>query len=344
MSKSLAITVLTWNDWKSTIKCLESIYQSTFENFDIILVNNNSEKYHIDKIFEWSENKIKIEDEEIEFNPNKKINIIKVNDELSIEKKGKKNIYFIDSKKIKKERWAVNLGCTGGINLGYNFSIKHNFDYIARIDCDFIITKNYLERIYNTLEKDDEAIAASPKIIHGGLKHTIWWKGFKLKWSFLKFHRLMNLKKKRIIDDKSIKGIIETDAVCGCCSIYKTKALKLSGLGDEEFFFGPEDMDLSFRLKKYGKLIVNLDTKVFHNIVSSSKVSGWFSRSYYEAKGFLILIKKRGSLLDKIIGYSYFILRLPYFYILLIFRKREKDRVFGYSLGCIDFFFNKKTK
>ena len=46
MSKSLAITVLTWNDWKNTIKCLESIFQSTFENFDIILVNNNSEKYN----------------------------------------------------------------------------------------------------------------------------------------------------------------------------------------------------------------------------------------------------------------------------------------------------------
>ena len=34
----------------------------------------------------------------------------------------------------------------------------------------------------------------------------------------------------------------------GCCSIYRPDALKLSGLGDEEFF-GPEDMDLSFRLK-----------------------------------------------------------------------------------------------
>ena len=76
---------------------------------------------------------------------------------------------------------------------------------------------------------------------------------------------------------------------------YKSKILKLSGLGDEEFFFGPEDMELSFRLKKYGKLIVNLDLKTFHNIVSSSKVSGWLSRSYYEAKGFLILIKKNGN-------------------------------------------------
>ena len=47
MSKNLAITVLTWNDWQNTIKCLESIYQSTFNNFDIILVNNNSEEIHL---------------------------------------------------------------------------------------------------------------------------------------------------------------------------------------------------------------------------------------------------------------------------------------------------------
>ena len=78
MSKNLAITVLTWNDWQNTIKCLESIYQSTFNNFDIILVNNNSKEIHLQKIFDWSMNNIKIEDEEITYNPNKKIEIIKV--------------------------------------------------------------------------------------------------------------------------------------------------------------------------------------------------------------------------------------------------------------------------
>jgi hypothetical protein len=342
MVKNLAITVLTWNDWENTVKCLESIYQSSFQEFDVILVNNNSDQKHIDKIFDWSKNKIKVEDEEINFNPEKNIEIIYVDDQLIVDRKGQKKIYLIDSKAKKNERWAVNLGCTAGLNLGYKFSLKQNYDYIGRIDCDFIITDSYLEGILNTLAQNTESVAASPKIIHGGLKHTIWWCGFKLRWSFLKFHRLMNLKKKRIIDDKSYSGIIETDAVCGCCSVYKSNILKLSGLGDEEFFFGPEDMELSFRLKKFGKLIVNLDLKTFHNIVSSSKVSGWLSRSYYEAKGFLILIKKRGSFFDKLIGYSYFLLRIPYFLILLLLRKREKERVYGFCLGCIDFFLNKK--
>ena len=110
------------------------------------------------------------------------------------------------------------------------------------------------------------------------------------------------------------------------------------------FFFGPEDLDLSFRLRKFGKLVVNLDIKTFHMLTQSSRVSGWLSRSYYEAKGFLILIKKHGNFLDKLIGYLYFILRIPYFIILLVLNKRDKDRVYGYCMGCIDFFLNKKFK
>ena len=109
MSKNLAITVLTWNDWQNTIKCLESIYQSTFDNFDIILVNNNSKEIHLQKIIDWSKNNIKIEDEEITYNPNKKIEIIKVEKNTIIKSKGKKIIYLIDSKEIKNERWAVKL-------------------------------------------------------------------------------------------------------------------------------------------------------------------------------------------------------------------------------------------
>ena len=344
MDKNLAITVLTWNDWENTVKCLESIYQSSYEKFDVILVNNNSDQIHIDQIHEWSKNKVIVKDNEINFNPNKKIEIIKVDDSVKVENKGQKKIYFIDSKAKKNERWAVNLGCTAGLNLGYNFSLKQNYDYIARIDCDFIITKDYLEEIVKTLEKDKTIVAASPKIIHGQMRNTIWWHGWYLSWDFYKFHKMMNLKNSRIYDDKSFSGIKVTDSITGCCSIYKASALKLSGLGDEAFFFGPEDFDLSFRLKKFGKLVVNLNIKTFHLLTQSSKVSGWLSRSYYECKGFLILIKKHGNFFDKLIGYLYFILRIPYFIILLILNKREKSKVYGYCLGCIDFFLNRKLK
>jgi len=330
MTKNLAITVLTWNDWENTVECLESIFNSSFQNFDVILVNNNSDKIHIQKIYEWSKNKIKVNDEEFNFNPNKKIEIVEVKDNSKITIIGTKKIYIINSDK--------NIGLTAGLNLGYKFCLNNIYDYIARIDCDFIISKNYLEGMINTMEIEKKVVAASPKIRHAYLRNTIWWAGIKINWSYLKFQRTMNLKKKRISDDQSYKGIIDTDSISGCCSFYKANVFKLSGLGDEDFFLGPEDIELSYRLKKHGKLIVNLDLYTFHKIATSSKISGSFKRSYNETVGFLLLIKKIGSFSDKLIGYPYFILRIPYFIILLLLRKREKDRVYGFCLGCIDFF------
>ena len=99
MSKSILITVLTWNDWENTVVCLESIFHNDYQNFDVLLINNGSEKYHIQKIKDWAKNKILIDDKEIEFNKNKQIKIINTTNNQKINAKGSKNIYLIDLKK-----------------------------------------------------------------------------------------------------------------------------------------------------------------------------------------------------------------------------------------------------
>ena len=48
----------------------------------------------------------------------------------------------------------------------------------------------------------------------------------------------------------NLNNTVETDVISGCCSQYIKQILKKSGLGDEDFFYGPEDIELSYRLKK----------------------------------------------------------------------------------------------
>ncbi len=38
----VSIIILNWNGWKDTIECLESLYQITYPNYDVILVDNGS--------------------------------------------------------------------------------------------------------------------------------------------------------------------------------------------------------------------------------------------------------------------------------------------------------------
>ena len=329
MPKNISITLLTWNDWRNTVECLESIFQNDYKNFDVILINNGSNYYNIKKIYDWAENKIEIKDEAIKFNKNKNIKIFDITNTNKRTNNDYRNIYI--------KNFKENIGLAPAVNQGFQFAIDNNYDLISRIDCDFIITNNYLNEMVN-LFNNDSIVAASPKIKHAYLRNTIWWNGHKNSWSYLKFQRTMNLKKKRILDNNNIKGIAETDVIAGCCSFYKTEIIKKVGLEDEDFIFGPEDIELSFRLNKIGKLAVNMNTHTYHKIARSTQISGWYYRSYNETRGFLLLIKKTGTYSDKIIGYMYHFLRIPYFFILLILGKRSKEKVMGFAKGCFDFF------
>jgi len=48
MYPKVSIIILNWNTWEDTIECLESLYQISYPNYEVIVVDNNS----IDKTFE----------------------------------------------------------------------------------------------------------------------------------------------------------------------------------------------------------------------------------------------------------------------------------------------------
>jgi GT2 family glycosyltransferase len=327
---STAVIILTWNDWKNTINALESLIQSDYKNYDIILIDNNSSYKHLNKIVDWSINKVFCNDINLKkFTKKNNLEIININKNDIVSSTHKRKVYLIRNHK--------NIGLTAGLNVGYNFALKNKYKYIFRVDNDIILQKNTLKNLLKLLENKKEVAAVSPKINHGYLTNTVWWYNFKMTWSYLKFQKTMNLNKYRIIDNLDLRGIINTDAICGCCSLYRSSALLKSGLGDEDFFYGPEDIELSYRLRKFGLLKSDLNNKAFHKIARSSVISGLEVRKYNEIKGFLTLIKKIGTVSDKIFGYTFFFLRI-FYYLLLIRKKNGKEIFKGYSKACYDFF------
>ena len=68
----VSIIILNWNGWKDTIECLESIYQITYQNYDVIVVDNGSKDDSVQKIKEYCEGKIKVESKFFEYDPSNK--------------------------------------------------------------------------------------------------------------------------------------------------------------------------------------------------------------------------------------------------------------------------------
>lgn len=322
---SVAVVVLNWNDWKQTVECLESVFQINYSNFKVILVDNNSDNYHLDKIIEWSKNKIEIIHNLIEFNKNKiiKLNII---DESNLDESVENNLIIIKNK--------INKGCTGGFNTGYKYAISCGYKYIARFDNDTIAAKNHLQVLVSQLEENKDIAAICAKANYKQMPDKVSWAGMKIK-NNLKFHRMMRINKRRD-PDEMWTGIIESDAVNGPGSIYRCDLLRQTGLADEDFFYGPEDVELSQRLRKYGKTLVNCNVRVFHEVAKSATISGIKKRTYMEHKSFLILIRKIGSFSDKLIGYSYGFIRL-FFYLFLSFRSDFRLRLISSAHAFYDF-------
>src|SRR6185437_17080351 len=48
------IIILNWNGWKDTVACLESVLRSTFQEFKVILCDNNSSDQSIEYIRQWA--------------------------------------------------------------------------------------------------------------------------------------------------------------------------------------------------------------------------------------------------------------------------------------------------
>ena len=117
----------------------------------------------------------------------------------------------------------------------------------------------------------------------------------------------------------------------------RSKYLKKTGLSDPDFFYGEEDIELSYRFKKIGgKLAVDLDQKIYHS-VSYTVDKNWAKTIYYNYKYRLVLIKKIGSVLDKFIGYSIFIIKLLIM-TLFSFRKKYSSKIIQIIYAGLHFF------
>lgn len=320
LQNELAVVVLFWNDFEKTIECLNSLFKQKKQKMSIVLVDNNSQKSYLTKIFRWLKKK-KI----------KKLNVnIKKINQQNFNKR--KICFYIKNKK--------NYGCGLGHNYGYKFCLKNNFRYIARIDNDMVVPELVMHNLIKRMNKNKNIFAISPKIMFYKKPNMVWFRGAEIG-NNLKFQKnCASYSAKGHKDNKSYRGLIDTDAIAGCASIMRADKLGETTLSDPDFFYGEEDTELSIRLKSNHKsLKVDLNQKIFHNI-SSTVGKNWAKNIYYNYKYRLVLIKKIGTFYDKLFGYSIPALKLL-ISLFLVFKTNHSSKILQ-RYYALKHFFQKK--
>jgi len=146
------IVILNWNGYQDTLECLESVFKLGYDNFQVILCDNDSSDNSIDHFTRWAEGKQTSPIPEsstltslVSPSVNKPISYTL----LEREQAEKGNISYPDVKLI-MIKTGGNLGFAGGNNVGLRYALKRDdFDYIWLLNNDTVVAPDCLSKMIN---------------------------------------------------------------------------------------------------------------------------------------------------------------------------------------------------
>ncbi|OGH14145.1 MAG: hypothetical protein A2860_03950 [Candidatus Levybacteria bacterium RIFCSPHIGHO2_01_FULL_37_33] len=267
--RNVFVSIINFNGRENTLACLDSIKKTNISDF--------------------------------------KLNIVVI-DNGSKEKLNLTQDYLgsIPLKIIVKEK---NLGFTGGHNVGINYALSKNADYVLVLNNDVIVDPNLISQLIKTLDKNSRYAVASPKIYFApgfeyhkdGYKQSekgnvIWYAGGQMDWeNVIARHRGVDE-----VDKGQYQQMEETDFATGACFLINREMLERVGFFDDKYFLYYEDSDLSQRIRRAGyKIIYAPDAVLWHRNAAAAGGSGSPLQDYYISRNRLLFGLRYASLRSK---------------------------------------------
>lgn len=211
----LSISIVNSDGEKLTLECLKSIYDNTRDiNFEVIVVDNNSQDNCVAAI-----------------------------------KSQYPQVRLIESKERK------------GFTANQNMAIKAaTGDYVLVLNNDTVILNDALKKMLLFIKSKPDAGAVGCKILNPDKSYQIT--SQRGEYSLFAFFSMKTGLSQLFIKSKfwgkvhlghlSRDEIHEMTAFSGAAVMISKKAIDKIGFLDEKIFFGPDDLDFSYRLKKTG--------------------------------------------------------------------------------------------
>ena len=178
-SKKVYILILNWNNWRDTIECLESVFQSSYPNFQVICVDNASNDDSEQIIKEWAEGNRIIESSFLKFDAAGKPIPVVTYDRKTAEEGGIPGrertitcpschhpLIFIQSE--------GNKGYAGGNNVAVRYVMKKgDGKYLWILNNDTVVDKDALSAMVTAIEKEPVIGMVGSKLLYYDRPHVL---------------------------------------------------------------------------------------------------------------------------------------------------------------------------
>ncbi len=257
----VAIIILNWSRWHDTLRCLESVYQSTYVNFCVVLVDNGSSDGSVEKVKQWAGGELAIDSEFNKYSTdNKPVRMAIVsNKEAAAGKDLQQQAAGAQLSVILNEK---NQGFARGNNIGIRYAAKiMDVRYIMLLNNDTIVLPDCIEELVRTAEHETRAGSYQPKMLAMDASGTIDTVGISMRnaemFAIAIGHGLQ--------DGEEFSRGMDIFGVCAGAALYRKDMLDRIGLFDEDFFAYYEDVDLAFRARLKGWSAAYVPTAVVYH-------------------------------------------------------------------------------
>lgn len=233
-----------------------------------------------------------------------------------------------------------NLGFSGGCNVGIDYALDRDCDYVLLLNNDIKVSPDFLDPLVHTAESYDN-VAAVSGLIYDGHTENIWDAGGEMKPYLANISRHNEIKS---------NDAYRTEFVTCAQALLSKEFLEQHRL-DEQYFFGVEEIDLSWRANEDGwNLFINPRSEVYHDVGSATaemfQGKELFSafQKYHNTRGRLYFASKN---LDPIHSLSYYLAAIsifPIFYSWLGVRYGRWDILYTHFLSIYDYVTQKEIK
>jgi GT2 family glycosyltransferase len=311
------VIILNYKKWEDVAECLETLFRSHYDNFTVIVIDNDSRNHSLDHLLHWAENNTCFSNRLSHFSRNlltKPICYKYFNSDAFTDKiipADLPQLVFIQNEK--------NKGFAGGVNPVLKCLLQEEA-YVWLLNPDMVVEETTLPGLAAFAGNHPaESIIGSVIKYYSNPASIHLYAGGRI-----------NFNSGTITMMKSKSGIAQIDYVSGGSLFTHARNFYSLGLLPEDYFLYWEETEWCYRAKMNGYGLLLCETAVCYDKVSATIGKGFLADYYYTRNGLIFLSKYRKKKV-----------RVALFFALLRFLKKmvsgQPSRAKGVYKGMLSF-------
>ena len=268
------IVILNYKRWQDVIECLESIFNSRYDNYTVIVIDNDSQNNSLDHLKSWANGNVVHGRKLKNAKPYAHIYSNEINNAAQINSLGQ--LIFVQNQK--------NVGFAAGNNVILRFLLDVD-SYIWLLNPDIVVEEDTLSELIEFAgHQPFTSITGSVIRSYSNRDKVLLYGGARINFNSATVSLIRNENK-----------VSEIDFICGGSLFTHTKHFKDIGLLPEEYFLIWEEADWCYKARQKGYKMLVCKKAVCYDKISTSIGKGFLANYYYTLNGLLFLKKYRNN-------------------------------------------------